>query len=304
MEAGRRLLIVNADDFGYCAGRNEGIIRCIRENGVSSVSVLVNGMAVEEARLLRSFPLHSLSVGLHFNISEGCPLSPVSSIPSLLDKENHFLGKFSFHQASIKGEIINEEVERELTAQVNHFKLLMDRPPTHVDGHQHVHVFPGVRDAFAKVLRNENITWTRMPIDNQLEKCDWINAERKKFYNDVVIMAKESSKIFKTNNINFTERFIGMCCMGKDMTLQRLKSAILDYKRGEECHSCEIMVHPGYAALPGIGGCGTGPDDFALSPEREHEMNILCSQNWKDLIKDINAELVCFTQILPIKDNL
>lgn len=137
-----RYLVVNCDDFGYCSRRNEGIIRCIQEKSVSSVSVLVNGQAAEQVRMLKSFHEDCLSVGLHFNISEGCALSPISSISSLLNKENHFLGKFYFHQASINGKIIEDEVERELRAQLHRFKVLMGCLPSHIDGHQHVHILP------------------------------------------------------------------------------------------------------------------------------------------------------------------
>ena len=46
--------------------------------------------------------------------------------------------------------------------------------------------------------------------------------------------------------------------------------------------TCELMVHPGYHCQ-GLGGCGGpyGPDDFACSNEREHELDILNSDKLK-----------------------
>lgn len=37
------------------------------------------------------------------------------------------------------------QVREELEAQLSRFRELMGRSPTHVDGHQHVHVLPGTR---------------------------------------------------------------------------------------------------------------------------------------------------------------
>ena len=42
-------------------------------------------------------------------------------------------------------------MKQELTAQLEKFKVLTGRYPARVDGHQHVHVFPGIRDVFAEV---------------------------------------------------------------------------------------------------------------------------------------------------------
>lgn len=35
------------------------------------------------------------------------------------------------------------QVREELEAQLSRFRELLGRAPTHVDGHQHVHVLPG-----------------------------------------------------------------------------------------------------------------------------------------------------------------
>lgn len=45
----RVLLVVTADDFGYCPRRDEGIVEAFLAGTVTSVSLLVNGMAAESA---------------------------------------------------------------------------------------------------------------------------------------------------------------------------------------------------------------------------------------------------------------
>ena len=44
-----RLLIVNADDFGFSKGQNYGIIEAFRNGIVTSTTALVNGQAIDHA---------------------------------------------------------------------------------------------------------------------------------------------------------------------------------------------------------------------------------------------------------------
>lgn len=43
------LLIINADDFGHCNGRNQGIVECYKKGLISSASLMVSGKATQEA---------------------------------------------------------------------------------------------------------------------------------------------------------------------------------------------------------------------------------------------------------------
>lgn len=43
------------------------------------------------------------------------------------------------------------QVKKELMAQVEKFKTLTGNFPGRVDGHQHLHVFPVIREVFAEV---------------------------------------------------------------------------------------------------------------------------------------------------------
>ena len=63
-----KVLVVNADDFGYSSGINRGIIQAHEKGIVTSTSVMVDGPAAEEARNLAKY--QKLSVGLHFNITD------------------------------------------------------------------------------------------------------------------------------------------------------------------------------------------------------------------------------------------
>src|SRR5262245_52162998 len=88
-------LIINADDFGFSASSNRGIIAGHKQGVVTSTTLMV-GMpaAAEAASLARQHP--KLGVGLHFNLTCGRPCRPAKDIPSLVDANGQFypLGKF------------------------------------------------------------------------------------------------------------------------------------------------------------------------------------------------------------------
>jgi predicted glycoside hydrolase/deacetylase ChbG (UPF0249 family) len=118
---GTRRLIVNADDFGQSPGINDGIIRCHEQGIVTSASLMVlwpwAATAAEYARK-RS----ALSVGLHIDLCEWVyhdgEWRPLYQIVPLDDAE---------------------AVETEIVRQVELFRQLVQRDPTHIDSHQDVH---------------------------------------------------------------------------------------------------------------------------------------------------------------------
>src|SRR5205809_80730 len=75
-----RRLVVNADDFGFSAGVNRGILEAHAAGVVSSVSVLVNTPGWPDARdRLRAIG-GTLGVGLHLNLTTGAPLTTAPSL--------------------------------------------------------------------------------------------------------------------------------------------------------------------------------------------------------------------------------
>jgi len=97
-----------------------------------------------------------------------------------------------------------------------------------------------------------------------------------------------------------TDGFIGLTTIGINMTSERLCWRIISFFENVQCKlhdrqtavTCELMVHPGYRCR-GLGGCGGpyGPDDFACSDEREHELNILNSDKLKAFYLKQNFKL-------------
>lgn len=90
------------------------------------------------------------------------------------------------------------------------------------------------------------------------------------------------------------------------MTLSRLKHSIehafihqQQYDITGIIHTsvCELMVHPGYKSIMGCGGCGGGPDMFACSNDREHELTTLKSSDLKEHLKSNNIRMGSFKDL-------
>jgi chitin disaccharide deacetylase len=125
-----KFVIFNADDFGYGHGVNRGILEAHTNGVVSSTTLVVNGVAVDEAvRMSREAP--GLSVGIHVNFT--------NEAERLFDFENETL------------------VRAELRRQFDEFCQLMGRKPAHIDSHQHVHRARGRRPIFQELAKEHGI---------------------------------------------------------------------------------------------------------------------------------------------------
>jgi predicted glycoside hydrolase/deacetylase ChbG (UPF0249 family) len=130
-----KLLVVNADDLGLSEGVNRGIIEAHERGIVTSASLMVRWPAAREAAAYaRAHP--RLGVGLHLDFAEWCVRDeqwvPLYEVVNLHD---------------------TAAVRREVARQMELFLQMMERPPTHVDSHQHVHLDVRVRAIVEETAR-------------------------------------------------------------------------------------------------------------------------------------------------------
>lgn len=119
-----RKLIITADDYGMCQIVNDAIDDCIEAGLVTSTNVLVNMEEASAAATLRSrYP--DLSIGMHWNVTSGRPVSPISCVQTLVDPlTGEFYSVSQFIKRYKEGLISKIEVERELQAQYDIFQSL------------------------------------------------------------------------------------------------------------------------------------------------------------------------------------
>lgn len=157
-------LIVNADDFGLTAAVNRGIVAAHRDGIVTSTSLLATGDAFDDAiRLARATP--TLAVGIHLALTGQRALCPPRQIGGLVDADGQFVGDvFRLAARLLRRRVRSEDLERELDAQIRRVRE-SGLAVSHLDGHQHVHVLPGVAPIVASLARAHGIDRVRYPAE-------------------------------------------------------------------------------------------------------------------------------------------
>ncbi|MEO7009811.1 MAG: ChbG/HpnK family deacetylase, partial [Caldimonas sp.] len=135
-----RALALCADDYGAARGIDDAIVELAAAGRLSAVSCLANGEHWNgDAPALRAV-LGRADIGLHFNLSEGRPLSHelarawprLPALPRLIALAH-------------LGVLPLAAIHAELACQLEVFTTAIGAAPRFVDGHQHVHHLPGVR---------------------------------------------------------------------------------------------------------------------------------------------------------------
>lgn len=147
-----------ADDYAIAPGVSAAIRRLITEGRINATSVMTVFAGLgDEARLLEETVAgRQVSVGLHVTLTGGtAPLTPWTdgaNLPSLRE----LVAK------AFTGRLNRKAIAAEIEAQFLAFEQAFGRPPDHVDGHQHVHVLPGIRGAVLKAThRHAPNAWLR-----------------------------------------------------------------------------------------------------------------------------------------------
>ena len=107
-------LIINADDFGLTPGVNRAIAELHQANALTSATLMATGAAFDDAvAVAHANP--TLGVGCHIVLTDGVPVSPPESIPTLIgpDGKNFRPSLVDFIQALLRGTIREDDIERE-----------------------------------------------------------------------------------------------------------------------------------------------------------------------------------------------
>ena len=141
-------VVIAADDYALAPGVSRAILALIRQGRVSATGCMtVSPFWPEHAEWLR--PWHAnADIGLHITLTDHRPLGPM---PLLAPGGRLPTLKTLLRAAALGGLDMPEitlEIQRQIDAFTDHFR----RPPAYLDGHQHVHLLPVVRQAVMLTL--------------------------------------------------------------------------------------------------------------------------------------------------------
>ena len=135
-----RVLALCADDFGLAPGISAGIARLAHAQRLSAIGCITNSPHWEACTALLKHLPDTVDVGLHLNFTEGRPLST-----RLARHWPHLPGLARLIAQAHLRLLPLSQVRNEVHAQLAAFNNALGRPPAFIDGHQHVHHLPGLR---------------------------------------------------------------------------------------------------------------------------------------------------------------
>jgi chitin disaccharide deacetylase len=243
-------LIVNADDLGWTEGVNRGIAEAHRHGIVTSASLLANGAAFASgAEVARSTP--GLGVGVHLNLSDGAPVAAPQLVTSLVNNSGEFEGgpENLLLRIASRGLTLHE-VEQEWDAQIEKVREAGIQP-THLDGHKHVHMLPGLFEIALRLAKNYGIGAIRVAHEASSLRAALSTGEE--LHTAAVLkqgvqarglklLARDAREQAERVGISTADYFCGIAQTG-EMT----KDGVAQLLRNLPDGTTELMCHPGYA---------------------------------------------------------
>jgi len=143
-----------ADDYGLAPGVNKAIRDLIIRGRLNATSVMVATPAFHRSDAVSLSILNSaerrVAIGLHVTLT--APFQPLSGGYAPLQK-GAFPPLPAMFRAAMLRQLDRGKLAVEIATQLQTFVTAFGRGPDFIDGHQHVHLFPQVRDAFLTVVK-------------------------------------------------------------------------------------------------------------------------------------------------------
>jgi predicted glycoside hydrolase/deacetylase ChbG (UPF0249 family) len=270
-----RALIVNADDYGFTDEVNRGITEAHAKGIVTSASMMVRQPGWRDAVRYATSNYGDLDVGLHFNVSVGTPCTKAKSLTNA--RTGAFLPVPVLVARALARRVRAEEVFAECLAQAAD---LQDNglAVSHIDGHQHLHLLPGIWEgvvAAATALGNVPVRFPR-----EHEQLRPIRGAR---WQRDAVDAAATWAMRRQAPLNAPHHFAGSSQYGDGRYAVRLRSLLAVLPEG----TTELITHPGYRSreLPG---------DDPYNEQREVELQVLLSDEFRAALEQEHIALRSF----------
>ena len=283
-----RSLIVNADDLGWTEGVNRGIADAHRNGIVTSASLLANGAAFDDA-VKTAGQLPGLGVGVHLNLSDGRPAAPPREVTSLLNEVGEFSGgPQSLLLRLTAGRVDPGEVEKEWDAQIQKVRAAGIRP-THLDGHKHVQMLPGLFAIALRLAKKHGIEAMRVsheasPLRTALSEGNRgskVALKQGVEARGLKLLARGAREMAERSGISTADYFCGIAQTG---VLR--KAGVLQLLRNLPEGTTELMCHPGYADQD-LRDSAT-----RLQQSRQTEVEILTDPEIRKSVAELGIRLI------------
>jgi predicted glycoside hydrolase/deacetylase ChbG (UPF0249 family) len=271
-------LCLCADDFGLNEGVNQAVARLVALGRLHATGALVGAPAWPLGRgWLRRAREGALDVGLHLDFTEH-PLTTAPQALRALILRCHL------------GRVDRVAVRTEIRAQLDTFEDGMGRGPDFVDGHQHVHQLPTIRDLLVEELARRyppggaHHLWVRQTRPSQEALAVASTPDAFKARTIGALGASALAAAVHRQGWRQNRSLLGVYGFtgGQPRYQQRLDGWLLAARTGDL-----LMCHPGHAG---------GRD--AIAPAREAEFQLLGGHAFGQRVRALGLVLRPMSDIL------
>jgi predicted glycoside hydrolase/deacetylase ChbG (UPF0249 family) len=284
-----RNLIVNADDLGWTEGVNRGIAETHRHGIVTSASLLANGSAFASGvEFARSTP--GLGVGVHLNLSDGEPVAERELVTTLLNDRGELEGRPEGLLLRLaRRSVLLNEIEQEWDAQIQKVRD-SGIEPTHLDGHRHVQMLPGLFEIALRLAKRYGIAAVRISHEeSSLRAALSAGAKQKGTVvmkqgvqaRGLKLLAPDAREQAERAGIAATDYFCGIAHTG-ELTREGVLRLLELLPDG----TTELMCHPGYVDAQ------LAKSATRLQASRQAEVEILTDTEIRNLVASQGIRLI------------
>lgn len=152
-------VIINGDDFGMNERCSNAIAQSMRDGLITDTTMMANGTAFDAAITLAREQDFTDRIGIHFNITEGEPLTDEIKAMADFVTDGRFNRRYDLNRELTVDEY--RAVYAELCGQAE--KLLkQDIAITHADSHHYVHTMPHIAPIVMSVCHEYGIKRIRL----------------------------------------------------------------------------------------------------------------------------------------------
>ena len=263
--------ILSADDFAMHGAIDIAIIDLIRKDRLSATSCLTLSPYWQQASKLIDTEIKSKAdIGLHLDFTH-FPQSIKKPLP-LIIAQSLYRG---FSDIAIR-----RSIEKQLTI----FEDALGYGPDYVDGHQHVHQLPQIRELLLEILTNryQKLPWIRISCPSLQDgfKATLIR----------ILGAEEMRIAARSEGFRISERLLGVYDFTHGgLTFEKKLNRWLAYisKEGGQ-YKTAFMCHP---AAGEMGKRAASHHDDPIFLARVNEYNLLGSNRFLDLINRFGLKI-------------
>jgi predicted glycoside hydrolase/deacetylase ChbG (UPF0249 family) len=288
-------LIVNADDLGWTGGVNMGIAEAHGNGIVTSASLLANGVAFASGVEL-ALAREGMGVGVHLNLSDGPPIAPRELVTSLLNNAGLFAGGPEAILVKLaRRAMALSEVEEEWGAQISKVREA-GISPTHLDGHKHVHMLPGLFEIALRLAKRHKIGAIRVSHESSSLRSALSTGEKHNASQvmkqgvqarGLKLLARDARAQAARAGIATADHFCGIAQTG-ELTHEGVAKLLRGLPEG----TTELMCHPGF-----VDG-DLERSVTRLQKSRGMEVEILTDKGIRNLVAEQGIRLIDYAFVV------